>query len=250
MRVGGINVDIAAPEKTDEEAAGTPERIKFTLKNFEMGLTKPFNGIPTDIEIRQEDLSLPIPADSTEEVFVEARKLGLESLALSYALAAGWDEPNKNLLIREVSLSSKDIGSVNFSGLVSGFTEEFFSFDLGRAQAALFGLAGREVKFTIKDEGMMAKAIKLYALQNEMTEDQVRGTLTLVANVMLQQVAAEQPKLQEAVNALVQFINTPGTLTVTVKSTGPNGLGLFDLAAASENPMLLLDKVDIQATAE
>lgn len=250
VRVGGINVDIAAPEKTDEEAAGTPERIKFTLKNFEMGLTKPFNGIPTDIEIRQEDLSLPIPADSTEEVFVEARKLGLESLALSYALAAGWDEPNKNLLIREVSLSSKDIGSVNFSGLVSGFTEEFFSFDLGRAQAALFGLAGREVKFTIKDEGMMAKAIKLYALQNEMTEDQVRGTLTLVANVMLQQVAAEQPKLQEAVNALVQFINTPGTLTVTVKSTGPNGLGLFDLAAASENPMLLLDKVDIQATAE
>lgn len=83
-----------------------------------------------------------------------------------------------------------------------------------------------------------------------MTEDQVRGTLTLVANVMLQQVAAEQPKLQEAVNALVQFINTPGTLTVTVKSTGPNGLGLFDLAAASENPMLLLDKVDIIATAE
>ena len=254
VRVGGINVDMAAPEKpeedTGEEAAGTPERIKFSLKNFEMGLTKPFNGIPTDIEIRQDELTLPIPADSTEEVFVEARKLGLETLAFSYGLAAGWDEPNSNLVIRDISLSSKDFGSVNFAGLVSGFTEEFFSFDVNRAQAALFGLAGREVKLTIKDEGLMAKAIKLYALQNDMTEDQVRATLTLVASMMLPQVAAEQPKLQNAVEALVQFISKPGTLTVTVKSTGANGLGIFDLVAASDNPMGLLDKVDIQATAE
>ncbi|MCZ7933856.1 hypothetical protein O9X90_16195 [Agrobacterium leguminum] len=254
VRLGGINVDIAAPEKTEEETeeetTGTPERIKFSLKNFEMGLTKPFNGIPTDIEIRQDELTLPIPADSTEEVFVEARKLGLETLAFSYGLAAGWDEPNSNLVIRDISLSSKDFGSVNFAGLVSGFTEEFFSFDVNRAQAALFGLAGREVKLTIKDEGLMAKAIKLYALQNEMTEDQVRATLTLVASMMLPQVAAEQPKLQNAVEALVQFISKPGTLTVTVKSTGANGLGIFDLVAASDNPMGLLDKVDIQATAE
>ncbi|MBB4404231.1 MULTISPECIES: hypothetical protein [Rhizobium/Agrobacterium group] len=254
VRVGGINVDMAAPEKpeeeTEEEAAGTPERIKFSLKNFEMGLTKPFNGIPTDIEIRQDDLTVPIPADSEEEVFVEARKLGLETLAFSYGLAAGWDEPNSNLVIRDISLSSKDFGSVNFAGLVSGFTEEFFSFDVNRAQAALFGLAGREVKLTIKDEGLMAKAIKLYALQNDMTEDQVRATLTLVASMMLPQVAAEQPKLQNAVEALVQFISKPGTLTVTVKSTGANGLGIFDLVAASDNPMGLLDKVDIQATAE
>lgn len=250
VRVGGINVDIAAPKEPEEETAGTPERIRFTLKNFEMGLTKPFNGIPTDIEIRQDDLTLPIPADATEDVFVEARKLGLETLAFSYGLSAGWDEPNSNLVIRDISLSSRDFGSVNLAGLVSGFTEEFFSFDVNRAQAALFGLAGREVKLTVKDEGLMAKAIKLYALQNDMTEDQVRGTLTLVASVMLQQVAAEQPKLQGAVEALVRFISTPGTLTVTVKSTGVNGLGVFDLVAASDNPMGLLDKVDIQATAE
>ena len=250
VRVGGIKVDIATPDKTEETTGTVPERVQSSLKNFEMGLTKPYNGIPTDIEIRQDELSIPIPVNSLEEVFVEARKLGLESLALSYVLSAGWDEPNKNLLIRQISLRSKDIGSVNLSGLVSGFTKEFFSFEVGRAQAALFGLAGREMKLTIRDEGMIAKAIKLYALQNEMTEDQVRGTLTFVSSMLLQQVAAEQPKLQSAVDALLRFISSPGTLTVTVKSTGVNGLGLFDLVAASENPMGLLDKVNIQATAE
>lgn len=250
VRVGGINVDVATPEKTEETTGDMPERVQFKLKNFEMGLTKPYNGIPTDIEIRQDELSVPIPLNSSEEVFIEARKLGLESLALSYALSAGWNEPNKNLLIREISLRGKDFGSINLSGLVSGFTEEFFAFDVGRAQAALFGLAGREVKLTIRDEGMMAKAIKLYALQNEMTEDQVRGTLTMVSSMMLQQIAAEQPKLQSAVEALVRFVSTPGKLVVTVKATGANGLGLLDLVAASEDPMGLLDKVEIQATSE
>lgn len=250
VRVSGINVDVAAPEKADDTTGEMPERVQFKLKNFELGLTKPYNGIPTDIEIRQEELSVPIPEDSSEEVFVEARKLGLKSLALSYVLSAVWDEPNKNLMIREISFRSADIGSVNLTGLISGFTKEFFSLDPGRTQAALFGLAGREMKLTLKDEGMMAKAIKLYALQNEMTEDQVRGTLTLMSGMMLQQIVADHPKLQGTVAALLRFISTPGTLTVTVKSTGVNGLGLFDFVAASANPMGLLDKVDIQATAE
>ncbi|MET0171222.1 MAG: hypothetical protein ABW206_02355 [Agrobacterium vaccinii] len=250
VRVAGINVDFIAPETAGEESPGAPERVKFALKNFEMGLTKPFNGIPTDIEIKQDDLTVPISADSTDEAFVEARKLGLESFTMSYALSSGWDQPNNNLVIRQISLSGKDFGSINVSGLISGFTEEFFAFDTGRAQAALFGLAGREMTFTIKDEGMMAKAIKLYALQNEVTEDEVRGLMALVVNVTLQQLAAEQPKLRNAVDALLRFISTPGTLTVTVKSNGPNGLGLLDLVAASNDPLLLLDKVDIQATAE
>jgi hypothetical protein len=250
MRVGGISVDVAAPEQETEATTSPPERITFKLANFEVGLTKPYNGIPTDIEIRQDDLSIPVPADSAEEVFVEARKLGFESFVFSYALSAGWDEPNKNMIIREVSLSGKDVGRVSLSGLIGGVTEDFFSFDPDRSQAALLGLAGREMKLTIKDEGLMANAIKIYALQNDMTENQVRGTLTLLSSAMLQQVAAEQPKLQSAITALLRFISAPGTLTVTAKSTAANGVGLVDLVSASENPMLLLDKLDIQATAE
>ncbi len=250
IRLGGINIDATAPEQSDGETTGTPERIKFSLRNFEMALTKPFNGIPTDVEIRQDDLSLPVPADSSEEIFIEARKLELDALTFSYGFSAGWDEPSDNLDIRDISLSSKDFGSVNLSGLISGFTQEFFSLDINRAQAALFGIAGREMKLTVKDEGMMAKAIKLYALQNDMTEDQVRGTLSLGVNVILMQISGEQPKLQNAMEALARFASDPGTLTVTAKATGPNGLGIFDLIAASEDPMLLLDKVDIQATAE
>lgn len=255
IRASGINVDLAAPKTDgqtggDEAAVTTPERIKFQLKNYEMALTKPFNGIPTDITIKQEDLTLPIPENSSDETFVQLRKMGMEVLTVSYALAANWDEANRNLVIKEISANGKDIGSINFSGLVSGFGEEFFSFDTTRMQGALFGLAGREVKMTIKDEGLIDKAVKLYAAQNDMTEDQVRGILTVGATMGLQEITATQPQLQGTADAVLRFINAPGTLTVTIKAKGPNGLGVLDLAAASQNPMYLLGRVDIEATAE
>jgi len=256
IRAAGINVDVTTP-KTDDTAEGdeataatVPERVQFQLKNYEMALTKPFNGIPTDITIKQEDLTLPIPENSSDETFVQLRKMGMEVLTVSYGLAANWDEANKNLVIKEISANGKDIGSINFSGLVSGFGEEFFSFDTTRMQGALFGLAGREVKMTIKDEGLIDKAVKLYAAQNDMTEDQVRGILTVGATMGLQEITATQPQLQGAADAVLRFINAPGTLTVTIKAKGPNGLGVLDLAAASQNPMYLLGRIDIEATAE
>lgn len=248
LRIGGLDFDTSAPENTDEAATGTPERIKFTLKNFETVLKNPVNGIPTDFENKMDDLVIPIPEDSSE--FAEARALGFKELTLSYALSSAWDEKSSSLAIRQISVSGKDFGRVEFSGLISGITKEFFSLDVTNAYATLFSVMGREVKFTWKDEGGMALLTKFYALQNNISETEARTTLTLGASFLLQQVAAERPQLRSATDALAAFLLKPGTLTVTVKAKSPNGLGIFDLAAASQDPLVLLDKVDIQAAAE
>ncbi len=239
-----------APSEEEPTAASVPERIRFALKNYELALTKPYNGIPTDIRVSYEDLSVPVPADAQDETFVQLRKLGFEKLVLSSNLEAAWDEPNQALVIKDISMSGKDVGSLSLSGLMGGFTKEFFSGDTAMTQVALFGLTAREMKLKIEDAGGMAKAIKLYAGQNGMTEDQVRGMVTMIAAGVLQQFAADQPKLQGAVDALSRFIAKPGIFTLTVRSKAENGIGVFDLAAVSENPVLLLDKVDLEATAQ
>ncbi len=248
FRISGLDFDTSAPKKTDEPATGKPERIKFALKNFETVLKNPVNGIPTDFENKMEDLVIPIPEGSSE--FAEARALGLKELTLSYALSSAWDEKNSSLAIRQIFVSGKDFGRIELSGLLSGITKEFFSFDVANAYAALFSVMGREIKFTWKDEGGVALLTKLYALQNNISEAQARTTLTLGASFLMQQLAAERPQLRGATDALAAFVLKPGTLTVTVKATNPNGLGIFDLAAASQDPLILLDKVDIQAAAE
>ncbi|WP_164923857.1 hypothetical protein [Sinorhizobium fredii] len=234
----------------EKPAAAVPERIRFTLKNYELALTKPFNGIPTDIRFSYEDLSVPVPAKAQDETSVQLRKLGFDELVVSSNIQAAWDEPSQNLAIKDISVSGKDVGSFSVSGLMGGFTKDFFSGDPAMAQVALLGLTAREMKLEIEDKGGMAKGIKFYADQNGMTEDQARGMLTMMAAAVLQQLAADQPKLQGPVDALSRFIAKPGTFTLTVRSKAETGIGAFDLIAASENPMLLLDKVDLEATAQ
>ncbi|WP_018237007.1 hypothetical protein [Ensifer sp. BR816] len=242
--------DEAAKSSQEAPAAAVPQRIRFGLKNYELALTKPYNGIPTDIRVSYEDLSVPVPAEGQDETFAELRKLGFEKLVVSSNLEAAWDEPNQNLVIKDISLSGKDVGGFSLSGLMGGFTKDFFSGDIAMTQVALLGLTAREIKLRIEDRGGMAKGIKFYAEQNGMTEDQARGMLTMMSAAVLQQFAADQPKLQGAVDALSRFIAKPGTFALTVRSKAENGIGAFDLVAASENPVLILDKVDLEATAQ
>ncbi len=248
MRFGGLDFDTSAPESSEDAEAGAPERIKFTLGKFESVMLKPINGIPTDVETTLEDLTIPF-AENSEE-FAMARSLGLKSFTSSYALSTFWDEPKNDLVIRKMYFSGKDMGSIEMSGLLSGVTRQFFSLDATNAQAALLGLTARELKLTVKDEGAMDLMMKAYALENNVSEAEARATLSLGTTVILQQVAEERPKLKSVVDALAAFVSKPGTLTVTAKSNAPNGLGVFDLMAASQDPMLLLDKVDIQAAAQ
>ncbi|WP_320200635.1 hypothetical protein RMR16_024765 (plasmid) [Agrobacterium sp. rho-13.3] len=258
LRIAGVDVDTSKPgsiateeteQEPDEASAIATERLRFALKSFELALTKPYNGIPTDIRFQQEDLTIQVPTESTEEMYVTMRRMGVENVSLSYNVALAWDEPNNSLLIKEISLGSKGLGSVSLTGTVGGFTKEFFSLDNDLAQLALFGLTARELKLSVKDEGVMSKIVKVAAEENDMTEEQMRGMLTISATVALQQFVSAQPNLQPAVDAVLQFFQTPGSLNVTAKSKSEAGVGVFDFIAASENPAALLDKVDIEAKA-
>lgn len=83
-----------------------------------------------------------------------------------------------------------------------------------------------------------------------MTEESVRGLLLLMTSAGVQHLAATQPKLQDAATAVTQFIGKPGTFTLTVKSKEDAGVGALELIGAAENPALLLDKVDLEASAQ
>ena len=248
------NDDIDVEEDQDSAAksseTGLPERLKFSIKSYELALNKPFNGIPTDIRVAYEEMSLPVPADSSEEMYQQLRKLGYDRVTMSSNLEANWDEANQSLVIKDLSLSGKDMGKVSMSGLMGGFTKEFFSGDKVLAQVALLGLKAREVKLKIEEQGIIAKGLQFYATENNMTVDEARSTLTLIASAVLQELAADQPKLQDAITAFSTFIAKPNVFELTVKSKSEKGIGALEMVAASQEPLLLLDKVDIEAKAE
>ncbi|MFD1199522.1 hypothetical protein ACFQ3K_14545 [Brucella gallinifaecis] len=248
-----VNDDIDIVDEDGNPAPkpdGLPHRLKIGVKSYEIALNKPVNGIPSDIRIAYEDMSLPVPADSNEEMYQQLRKLGFDRVTISSNVEANWDEPTQSLVIKDISMSGKDMGKVSMSGLMGGFTKEFFSGDKVLAQVALLGVKAREVKLTIENEGLAEKALQLYADEHNMSVDELRSTLLLVANGVLQELAAEQPQLQGVISAFNTFVAKPKSFEVRVTSKSERGIGALEMIAASQNPLLILDKVNIEATAD
>jgi len=268
LRVVGIDADLpyeksedvdAGEENADEgEQAATeessvpslPERIQFAMKNYEVALNKPYNGIPTDVRVAYEDMSIKVPTQADDEFYQQLRKLGYDSLTMSSNFEASWDEANQDLIIKDISISGKDMGSVSMSGLMGGLTKEFFSGDKVMMQVALLGLKAKQVNLKVEEKGIIANAIKIYAEEKDMSEDEVRGTMSLMAAAALQELAAEQPQLQDVATAFSTFLAKPNIFELTVKSKAEKGIGALEMVAASQDPTLLLDKVDIEAKAE
>lgn len=248
-----VNDDVDIEDEDGNPAPkpdGLPHRMKIGVKSYEVALNKPVNGIPSDIRITYEDMSLPVPADSGEEMYQQLRKLGYDRVTISSNVEANWDEPTQNLIIKDISVSGKDMGKISMSGLMGGFSKEFFSGDKVLAQVALLGLKAREVKLKVENEGLAEKGLKLYADENDMSVEEARSTLTLIASAVLQELAADQPQLEGVVSAFNTFLAKPKTFEVTAKSKSERGIGALEMIAVSQDPMSILDKINIEATAD
>lgn len=255
LQVKGVSGDLPNDQETDEDGdadasvPALPDRLKFAVKNYVIALNKPVNGIPSDVRIAYEDMEVPVPVGD-DEVFQKLRKLGFDRVVMSSNVEANWDEPNQSLVIKDFSVSGKDMGSVSLSGLMGGFTKEFFSGDKVLTQVAALGLKAREVKLKIEEKGLISKGIKLYAEENGVSEEDVRSSFSMMATMFLQELAADQPKFQDVVTAFSSFLAKPNIFELTVKARSEKGLGMLEMVAASQNPLSLLDKVDIEAKAE
>lgn len=250
--------DVAGAETSDEsnevvvEAPSkptTPERIKFTAKNFGLSAIKPINGIPTEIRFGYDDVTLAVP-EIDEEAFNKLREAGFDKLTMSSNTHILWDEPTQSLLFKDISYKADKLGSVALSGTMGGMSKDFFSGDQVLMQVALIGLKAKELNLRIEDKGLIDTAFKVAAKEQGVTPDELRNTLVMGAGVLAQGFAADNEQVQEVVSTFVKFLAKPNIFTLSVTAKNSNGLGALEMAALSQDPMALLEKVNLKATAE
>ena len=248
--VDGANAIGEQSEETEEDAApAIPARVKFKAKSMSFAMLNPVNGIPTDIQITYDDLDVPVPQDN-DSVSRKLRSLGIERFVLSSNTHILWDEPSETLFIKDISYKGDKLGSVALSGAMGGMTRDFFSGDKALMQIAAFGLKAKEINLRIEDKGMIDTAIKIAAQENGSTEEETRQLTALTITMLAAELAETSPQIQEAVKVLNNFIANPNIFTLSIKSKNENGIGPFEMLAVTQNPMSLLDKVNITATAE
>lgn len=105
---------------------------------------------------------------------------------MSSNFEANWDEANRGSDHQRTSRSAAGYGVRVHVGLDGGLHQEFFSGDKVMTQVAAWA-QGQQVNLKIQENCIIAKGIKMYAQENNMTEDEVRGTVSLIAAAALQE---------------------------------------------------------------
>ena len=248
--------EITAPETeagdtTAEEdtTPAMPTRVKFKAKNMSLALLNPVNGIPTDVQISYDDLDIPVPQEA-DSVSLKLHELGLDRLVISSNTHILWDEPSESLIFKDISYKGDKLGSIALSGVMGGMSRDFFSGDKALMQIAAFGLKAKEINLRIEDKGMVDSAIKIAAQENGSTEEETRQLAALTIAMLAAEFAESSPQIQDAVKMLNKFIANPNIFTLSIKAKSERGIGAFEMLAITQNPMSLLDKVNISATAE
>ena len=239
VRVSGIAADVK-PEDS-------PDRVKLGVKSLTLTADRSINGVPTNVSFGIENLAFSIPPGA-DDAAQELVSLGYRDIDVSGALAASWNEPGNEVILREVSVSGAKMGKVALRGVLGGVTKDAFDPDQGVAMVALLGATAKNLHLTLANDGLIEKLIAREAKKQGLSADTLRTQLAAMATTMGPAFLGNSAQAKKLGQAVGRFLAKPGELTVTATAKAPEGLGIVDLMSI-DSPAAALESIDVTAQA-
>jgi hypothetical protein len=230
LRIAGVDIDTLSRD----EVAGTPQRVKATLKDFEFTADQPLNAVPTNIRIGFRNLAMALPADSPEDGIKDLLALGYQSLDLSFLLAANWNGATGELVLREVSAEGQDMGSVLMTGILGNVSRDVFDPDSAVASVALMGARAKSLDLTVQNSGLFERFLARTAREGKTTPEALRRTYGTAAAVAVPAMIGNSEQARTLSQAIARFIAKPGRLTISAQAKDPAGVGVVELMSLTE----------------
>jgi len=168
---------------------------------------------------------------------------------VSFATAASWNEPGREIVVREVSLRGSDMGTAVLRGVIGNVGKDVFNVDPAVAMVAVVGATARSVELSVENNGLFDRLLAQQAKKQGKSADDLRREYGRAAAVAVPAMLDKSPSAKSLGQAIARFIAKPGRLTISARAKDAAGLGLSDLIGAP-NPAAILDKLEITATAE
>ncbi len=240
VRFAGIDIDVP-----DTKTVG--QRVRAKLGLFETRMANHVGPIPADVAVTLDRLQIDIPADTKEKGLQDILAMGYKALDISAKYDQAWSEAAKTLTIKELSLKSGGMASVSAKAEIANVPREIFTLDKAIASVAALGATARSLQISVVNDTLFEKLIAKTARDSRRKAEDVRAELAAGATMMVPMFLGDHPAARPIGVALGKFVAEPKNLRIEVKAKG-DGIGATDFLAVS-NPMDLLKKVDITATA-
>jgi hypothetical protein len=240
IRIAGIDIDV--PDTKDAK-----QRIKAKLGLFETKMGNHVGAIPANIAIALDRIQMDIPANTKEKGLRDLLDLGYKALDISARYDQAWDQATKTLKLNEFSLRSTGMFAAKASAEIGNVPKELFTADKAVAAVAALGVSAKSVNLHVTNESLFEKLIAKQAKDTKRKVEDLRAELAAGATLMVPMMLGDHPAAKTIGAVLGKFVADPKTLKMTVTAKGA-GIGATDFIASS-NPMDLLKKVDITASA-
>jgi hypothetical protein len=249
VRVSGVDFDV--PNSGSRPAKGQkPENIKFSLKGFEITADKPVNGVPTNVRFAMDNLAFPVPANTREEGLKNLVALGYKDVDVSWLMHASWNEPGSELLVRELSFSGLQMGSVALRGTLGNITRDVFEGDSAVAMVALLGATAKTLHLSLEDRGFAERFLAAEGKKRRRSAEELRKEFGSVAAFGLPAMLGNSASAKAITQAVSRFIAKPGRLEMSARAKDAAGLGVADVMVTGGSPQAILEQIEVTATAE
>jgi len=224
-----------------------PGQGEIGLDLYEMDMATTVPPIPTLIEMRTDNLTLPISAIDDADVRSALEGLGLETITWSDETILSWDEDTQDLTLERLYLSVEDLGTLEGSLRFANVPRAAFEDPEGQGQMALVMASFVEAEFSFTDEGLLDRGLAFASKDADIPEgvmaaafiEQAVGATAFFQNEALTEMTRD---------AVTEFFNEGGAIRVSVKPV--NAVPLAQILGSMAAPQALPDLLNMQISAE
>ncbi|MGT2485214.1 hypothetical protein ACU4GA_02500 [Methylobacterium oryzae CBMB20] len=152
-RAEGDREDRGSPRGHGLAAAGT----RIALREAALAFGPPTEGVPSATRISLTGLSLPADLLAGAPIVGLLPAYGYRDLDLNLVADASLNEKARDLALREVTVSGRDIGTVRLSGTLGGIGPELFSGTLPAATMVMFSGSAKTLDLTVENAGLFER---------------------------------------------------------------------------------------------
>ncbi|PIK69140.1 hypothetical protein CS379_31370 [Methylobacterium frigidaeris] len=249
-RVTLENLDVDLPAQASAQDPLTMSGpLRFAVRSAALAMSDPRDGVPTASRLAFDGFTCAVPPGTAAPVLADLAGLGYTALDLSGTVDARWDEAAREVTLRDVTLTGKDMGTARITGTIGGIGKEVFDPEPMVSSLALLGASAKSLALTLENGGLFQRFVDQQAKAQSLKPEELQREYGTAAMLGIPAVLGNSPSAKALGQAVSRFVVKPGRLSVSAAAKDPAGLGLMDFSTAP-SPGKIFDRLTVKATAE
>ncbi|AWN48629.1 hypothetical protein DK419_21595 [Methylobacterium terrae] len=248
-RIAFDALDVDLPAQGADPLAASSGPLRFSVRGGSLDMSEPRDGVPTASRLVVDGFTTAVPPGTTAPVLSDLAGLGYTALDLSGRIDARWDEAAREVSLRDVTISAKDMGTARITGTIGGIGKEVFDPEPMVSSLALLGASAKSLGLTLENGGLFQRFVDQQAKAQSLKPEELQREYGTAAMLGIPAVLGGSPSARALGAAVSRFVVKPGRLSVNAAAKDPGGLGLMDFSSAP-SPGKIFDRLTVDATAE